>query len=60
MQTTLNFSGPSTIQEWSNFKGILNQAKKADKPLIKSTDNSEGLINHLTKQLQGSGVIKIA
>lgn len=60
MQTSLQFGAPSTIQEWSNFKGILNKVKKEEKPLIKQTDNSEALIAHLTKQLQGSGVIKMA
>jgi hypothetical protein len=58
MQTSLQFGATSTFREWSNFKGILNQAKTMDKPLLKNGTNSENLINHLTKQLQGGGIIK--
>jgi hypothetical protein len=52
MQTTIQFGASSTFQEWSNFKGILNQVKIRKKPLLKSGNNAENLIMHLTKQLQ--------
>ncbi|MGZ3901113.1 MAG: hypothetical protein ACXVNM_05865 [Bacteroidia bacterium] len=58
MQTTLQFGNPSTFQEWSNFKGILKNAKKDEKPLLKNGNNSENLVIHLTQQLQGAGIIK--
>ncbi|MCE3226338.1 MAG: hypothetical protein K0S32_889 [Bacteroidetes bacterium] len=58
MQTSLQFGATSTYKEWSNFKGVLSQAKAMDKPLLKNGSNSENLINHLTKQLQGGGIIK--
>jgi len=52
MQTTIQFGASSTFQEWSNFKGILNQVKPSEKPLLKNGNNAENLIMHLTKQLQ--------
>lgn len=58
MQTVLQFGNPSTFQEWSNFKGMLSQAKKTEKPLLKNSNCSDNLVLHLTQQLQGSGLIK--
>ena len=52
MQTTIQFGASSTLQEWSNFKGVLSQMKKQEKPLLKSESNAENLIMHLAKQLQ--------
>jgi len=59
MQTTIQFGANSTIQEWTNFKGILTQVKSQQKPLVKNESGVESLINHLTKQLQGGSVIKL-
>jgi len=58
MQTSLQFGNPSTLQEWSNFKGILKTIKKEEKPLLKNGNNSENLVIHLTQQLEGAGIIK--
>jgi hypothetical protein len=57
MQTTIQFGNPSTYQEWSQFKGMLKQGKAKEELLKKGTD-SENLVLHLTKQLQGGGIIK--
>jgi hypothetical protein len=52
MQTTIQFGANSTFQEWSNFKGVLNQAKTNEKPLLKNGSSYERLVSNLTKQLQ--------
>lgn len=51
MQTTIQFGSPSTLQEWSNFKGKLQQAKKEEIPLFKKSSGAESLIYQLTKQM---------
>ena len=58
MQTTIQFGNPSTFQEWSAFKGMLQQGKTKEAPLLKNGTDSESLVLHLTKQLQGGGIIK--
>jgi len=58
MQTTIQFGSTSTFQEWRNFKGILSGANTTEKPLLKSGNNSENLVLHLTKQLQAGEMIK--
>lgn len=52
MQTTIQFGSNSTFQEWSNFKGKLQQSVNNEKPLLKSGSGYESLVLHLTKQLQ--------
>ncbi|HRH11525.1 MAG TPA: hypothetical protein PLU73_08415 [Bacteroidia bacterium] len=51
MQTTIQFGNPSTLQEWSNFKGKLQQAKKEEISLLKKGGGTESLIYQLTKQM---------
>jgi hypothetical protein len=58
MQTVLQFGNPSTFQEWSNFKGLLKQAKKTEKPLLKNGSCADNLVFHLTQQLQEGSLIK--
>lgn len=58
MQTTLQFGNTSTIQEWTNFKG-LRKSTKAEPAAIKNHGSAGLLIDHLTKQLEGSSVIKM-
>jgi hypothetical protein len=56
MQTVLQFGNSSTIQEWSNFKGLLKS--KTCTILMQNSEGPADLIDHLTKQLQGASVIK--
>lgn len=58
MQTVLQFGNTSTFQEWSSFKGMLNKAGKAEKPLLKSGNSADNLVFHLTQQLQEGSLIK--
>ncbi|MBK9285507.1 MAG: hypothetical protein IPM51_14480 [Sphingobacteriaceae bacterium] len=57
MQTTIQFGNPTTLQEWSMFKGKLNQAKKEEVSLIKKSSDAESLIYQLTKKMQ-LGILK--
>jgi hypothetical protein len=52
MQTTIQFNGPSTSQEWWNFKTKLNQVKSSEQPLLKKSASAESLVMHLNRQLQ--------
>lgn len=57
MQTTIQFGSPTTFQEWSNFKGKLNELKKNEGPFLTKGSNAENLVYHLTKQIQ-AGVLR--
>jgi len=52
MQTTIQFSSPSTFQEWSNFKLKLNNLKADQKPLLNKKSDVDVLLSHLTEQLR--------
>ena len=57
MQTTIQFGNPTTLQEWSMFKGKLVQAKKEEVLLIKKSGDAEAMINQLTRKMQ-LGILK--
>jgi hypothetical protein len=57
MQTSLQFGNPSTFQEWSAFKKEMVNGKRVEKLSVRA-EGAEGLILHLSKQLQGGGIIK--
>jgi hypothetical protein len=40
----------STMQEWLNFRNILTEKDRSDRPLIKKAENPANLVYHLAKQ----------
>jgi len=58
MQTSLQFGTTSTMQEWNSFRKSLTKGKKDVSPLNQGLSGSENLIFHLTRQLEGGGILR--
>jgi hypothetical protein len=59
MQISIQFGASSTFQEWSNFKGLLNQPKSGQQPFLQNNTRVENLVYHLGKKLQEAAEPKV-
>ena len=54
MQTSLQFDTMSSMQEWNSFKNMLQKGNDVKQ----GSSSSEQLMFHLSRQLEGGGILK--